>query len=175
LTANTSLRAPILRPQIRCIHATTPLLKKTRFYDDRRNQKGKQQEVEEKDQEESSEASSGSLLQADCCTVVLVQEFIYLGQDPLDIQILTQQLNDSVAHFQKSAYAIKGGQSDPAMIRALQVELPDNLGGKMNFSDLANVGPKPGEARSLLITVFDTEVHTPERPNDSNRSIQNTL
>lgn len=66
-----------------------------------------------------------------------------------------------MAHFKKGAYAVKSGQSDPALIRALQVELPDDLGGKMNFSDIATVGPKPGEARSLLITVFDAQVRIP--------------
>jgi ribosome recycling factor len=84
---------------------------------------------------------------------------IFLGQDPLDLESLTRQLADSVAHFQKGAYAIKGGHSDPTLIRGLQVELPEDLGGKMSFSDIANVGPKPGEARSLLITVFDAQVH----------------
>jgi hypothetical protein len=89
-----------------------------------------------------------------------IQRILILEHDPLDLDILIQQLADSVAHFKKSAYAIKAGQSDPALIRALQVELPDELGGKMNFSDLANVGPKPGEARSLVITVFDAQVLT---------------
>jgi hypothetical protein len=76
LTANTSLRAPILRPQIRCIHATNPLLKKTKFTDNKRNQKGKQQEAEEQE-EKSSEDSSGSLLRAGCHAVVVVHELIF--------------------------------------------------------------------------------------------------
>ena len=97
-----------------------------------------------------------------------------LDHDPLDLDILIQLLADSVAHFKKSAYAIKAGQSDPELIRALQVELPEELGGKMNFSDLANVGPKPGEARSLLITVFDAQVLAFLTSDESNISIPNT-
>ena len=158
LTVNLSLRAPVLRPQIRCLHATPPLLKKSKFNDDK-GKKGKQKAIQEEEiEEESTEDASGnppSSLNPQHQSIVTV-----VAEDPLDLESLKQQLKESVAHFQKGAYAVKSGQSDPGLMRALNVELPDELGGKMNFSDLATVGPKPGEARSLLITVFDAQVYS---------------
>lgn len=157
VTLNTALRTPAIPRQIRCLHTTSPVLKKSKFNEDK-HKKGKQNEKEVHEDAETSQESSGTDIPI--FPVFHIQQALILDHDPLDLDILIQQLTDSVAHFKKSAYAIKAGQSDPALIRALQVELPEELGGKMNFLDLANVGPKPGEARSLLITVFDAEVRT---------------
>ena len=70
----------------------------------------------------------------------------------------SQKLKDVLDRLRKGGSSIKQGRSDPELIRGLSVELPADLGGKMSFLDVATVGPKPGDARSLLITVFDTEV-----------------
>ena len=60
LTVNSSFRAPVIRPQIRCLHTTPPVLKKSKFNEDK-HKKGKQKTVrqEEEEAEETSEAVSG--------------------------------------------------------------------------------------------------------------------
>jgi hypothetical protein len=59
LTVNSSLRAPVVRPQIRCLHATLPVLKKSKLSEDKHNKKGKQKEVQK--EEDTSADSSGIL------------------------------------------------------------------------------------------------------------------
>ena len=78
--------------------------------------------------------------------------------DPFEMDAFSQKLKDALDRLRKDGSSIKQGRSDPELIRRLYVELPADLGGKMPFLDVATVGPKPGDARSLLITVFDTEV-----------------
>jgi hypothetical protein len=78
--------------------------------------------------------------------------------DPFEMDELKEKLKSSLDRLKKEGSVIKQGRSDPEMLRRLEVQLPDNLGGKVSFLDIANVGPKPGDARSLQITVFDTEV-----------------
>lgn len=50
LTVTRSLRAPAIRPQIRCLHATPPLLKKSKFNEDK-HKKGKQKAIQEEQEE----------------------------------------------------------------------------------------------------------------------------
>ena len=72
---------------------------------------------------------------------------------------LSTKLKDVIDRLRKEGGSIKQGRSDPDLIRRLHVRLPDDLGrGKLPFLDVANVGPKPGDARSLSITVFDIQV-----------------
>jgi ribosome recycling factor len=35
------------------------------------------------------------------------------------------------------------------------------MGGTVPLKEIANVGPKPGDARALLISVYDPEVPSP--------------
>jgi hypothetical protein len=61
LTVNSSLRAPVVvRPQIRCLHATLPVLKKSKLSEDKHNKKGKQKDVQR--EEDTSAGSSGIFL-----------------------------------------------------------------------------------------------------------------
>jgi hypothetical protein len=78
--------------------------------------------------------------------------------DPFEMDSLTQKLKDTIDRLRKDGSSIKQGRSDPELIRGLHVELPSDLGGRLPFLEVANVGPKPGDARSLLITVFDVQV-----------------
>src|SRR5271170_4685148 len=78
--------------------------------------------------------------------------------DPFEMDALKSKLKEALDRLRKEGGAIKQGKSDPEIIRGLYVELPEQLGGKLPFLDVATCGPKPGDARSLLITVFDTEV-----------------
>ena len=78
--------------------------------------------------------------------------------DPFEMDSFSRKLKDAIDRLRRDGSSIKQGRSDPELIRGLQVELPADLGGRMPFLDIATVGPKPGDARSLLITVFDTEV-----------------
>lgn len=78
--------------------------------------------------------------------------------DPFEMDELKKKLKEALDRLRKDAAAVKQGRSDPELIKGLQVELPANMGGKMQFIEIANVGPKPGDARNLLITVFDPEV-----------------
>jgi hypothetical protein len=78
--------------------------------------------------------------------------------DPFETDELKQKVKNTLDYLRKEGSVIKQGRTNPELIRRLQVELPANLGGKMAFSDVANIGPKPGNARSLQITVFDIAV-----------------
>lgn len=78
--------------------------------------------------------------------------------DPFEMDGLSQRLKDAVDRFRKDGVSIRQGRSDPELIRGLQVDLPEELGGKTPFLDIATIGPKPGDARQLLMTVFDAEV-----------------
>ena len=78
--------------------------------------------------------------------------------DPFEWDAYMQNLKDTVDKLRKEGSLLRQGKSDPEMLRGLQIELPDNLGGKQRFLDVATVGPKPGDTRSLLISVFDVEV-----------------
>src|SRR5271156_5795458 len=78
--------------------------------------------------------------------------------DPFEMDLLSERLKEALDKFRKEGAAIKQNRSDPELIRGLHVELPDDLGGKVRFTDIATIGLKPGDARSLQITVFDTEV-----------------
>ena len=80
--------------------------------------------------------------------------------DLFEMDDLTQKLKDALDRLRKDGNTIKQGRSDPELIRGLQVELPEELGGKTSFLEIATIGPKPGDARQLLMTVFDTEVMT---------------
>jgi len=78
--------------------------------------------------------------------------------DPFELDLLSEKLKEALDKFRKEGAAIKQNRSDPDLIRGLHVELPEDLGGKVRFTDIATIGLKPGDARSLQITVFDTEV-----------------
>jgi len=78
--------------------------------------------------------------------------------DPFEMDELKERLKDTMDKFRRECASVKQGRSDPEAIRGLMVELPEQLGGRVHFSEIANVGPKPGDARSLLITMFDIEV-----------------
>jgi hypothetical protein len=94
-------------------------------------------------------------------------------RDPFEMDSFSQKLKEAIDRLRKDGSSIKQGRSDPELIRGLHVELPADLGGKMQFLDIATVGPKPGDARSLLITVFDTEVRLSGY--GTNSSIRNIL
>ena len=78
--------------------------------------------------------------------------------DPFDMDDYKRKLREVIERFKKEGVAIKQGRSDPELIASLKVELPKEYGGKVPFLECATVGPKPGDARSLLITVFDPAV-----------------
>lgn len=78
--------------------------------------------------------------------------------DPFEMDVLGQKLKETLDRLRKEASTIKLGRSDPEAIRGLHVDLPKELGGRLPFLDVAAVGPKPGDARSLQITVFDVQV-----------------
>jgi hypothetical protein len=81
--------------------------------------------------------------------------------DPFDMDDYKTKLREAVDRFKKEGHTIKQGRSDPEMISSLKVELPEEYGGKVPFLDCAAVGVKPGDARSLLITIFDPAVLAP--------------
>lgn len=81
--------------------------------------------------------------------------------DPFDMDDYKTKLREAIDRFKKEGHAIKQGRSDPEMISSLMVELPQEYGGKVPFLDCAAVGVKPGDARSLLITIFDPAVSPP--------------
>src|SRR5579862_895144 len=78
--------------------------------------------------------------------------------DPFEMDNLKSRLNDTLHKLKRECANVKQGRSDPELIRGLHVELPEQLGGRVQFTEIATVGPKPGDARSLLITIFDIEV-----------------
>ena len=86
------------------------------------------------------------------------KSMLFEQTDPFEWDAYVQSLKNVLEKLRREGSLIKQGKSDPELLRGLQVELPDNLGGKQRFSDVATVGPKPGAARSLLISVFDVDV-----------------
>jgi hypothetical protein len=87
-----------------------------------------------------------------------------LGEvDPFDMDDYKGKLREAIDRFMKEGHTIKQGRSNPEMISSLKVELPEEYGGKVPFLDCAAVGVKPGDARSLLITIFDPAVPLPEQ------------
>jgi len=78
--------------------------------------------------------------------------------DPFDMDDYKRRLREVIERVKKDGVAIKQGRSDPELIASLKVQLPEQYGGKVPFLECATVGPKPGDARSLLITVFDPAV-----------------
>jgi len=87
-------------------------------------------------------------------------------EDPLDLTGFKNKLSQTLEKMRKDAAMIKQQRSDPEFLNSLQVELPDTLGGKTVLREIANAGQKPGDARALLISVFDPEV-PPFHPNIS--------
>jgi hypothetical protein len=95
--------------------------------------------------------------------------------DPFDMDDYKTKLREAIDRFKKEGHTIKQGRSDPEMISSLKVELPEEYGGKVPFLDCAAVGVKPGDARSLLITIFDPAVSPPPAKfEDTDRVVHQT-
>lgn len=153
-----SICTPGLQNQARCLHLTFPLLKrrsdsKIRHREER---EAKKQDLEAKLESAEEWLDTHSSRKID--TIQGKKSMLLSETDPFEMDLLTQNLKDSLDRFKKDASTIKQGRSDPELIRSLHVELPADLGGKMPFLDVASIGPKPGDARSLQITVYDTQV-----------------
>src|SRR6202022_4241283 len=54
-----------------------------------------------------------------------------LETDPFEMDDFKRKLNDSLDRLRKDGSTIKQGRSDPELLRRLEVELPENLGGKL--------------------------------------------
>jgi hypothetical protein len=78
--------------------------------------------------------------------------------DPLELTEFKNKLSQTLEKMRKDAATIKQQRSDPEFLNSLQVELPATLGGTTVLREVANAGQKPGDARALLISVFDPEV-----------------
>lgn len=157
-TLSASVRTPVLQNQARCMHLTLPLLKrrsdsKARHREER---EAKKQDLEAKMESAEEWLDTHSAKKTD--TIQGKKSMLLSETDPFEMDILSRKLKESLDRFKKDASTIKQGRSDPELIRSLHVELPAELGGKMPFLDVASIGPKPGDARSLQITVYDTEV-----------------
>lgn len=143
---------------VKCLH-TTPLLFKRRSDSKARHREEKQAKKQELEaQLESAEEWLDTHDRNHPETIHGKRSMLLEETDPFEMDAFSQKLKDALDRLRKDGSSIKQGRSDPELIRGLYVELPADLGGKMPFLDVATVGPKPGDARSLLITVFDTEV-----------------
>jgi hypothetical protein len=153
-----SIRNPTVQHQTRWLHITPTLLKrrsdsKVRHREER---EAKKQDLEAKLESAEEWLDTHSSNKTD--TIQGKKSMLLSETDPFEMDLLVQKLKESLDRFKKDASMIKQGRSDPELIRSLHVELPTELGGKMPFLDVASIGPKPGDARSLQITVYDTEV-----------------
>lgn len=152
----------LLRPppiHLNRFHTSLPLLKR-RISDSkakRRDERQARREQLEEDVEEAEEwLESHNPNHTDSIQgrrAMLLEEV-----DPFDMDDYRGKLKEAIERFKKEGQTIRQGRSDPEMISSLKVELPEEYGGKLPFLECATVGPKPGDARSLLITVFDPAV-----------------
>src|SRR5277367_7114501 len=165
---NTLIQRPAIPPpihnlsltRINCLHTTSPNFKR----DSASKSRHREEKLAAKQKLEETLSSAEQWLDAhdpDRPDVILNKKAMLLEQtDPFEWDAYVQNLKDIVMLLRKEGSLIRQGKSDPEMLRGLQVELPDDLGGKQRFLDVATVGPKPGDARSLLISVFDVEVRS---------------
>jgi hypothetical protein len=156
------IRLPLIRPLpilVSSFHTSSPAHKK-RSSDSkvkRREERETRKHVLEEEVEEAKEWIDSHKPNLPDLTqgkrAMLLEEV-----DPFDMDDYKAKLREAIDRFKKEGHAIKQGRSDPEMISSLMVELPDEYGGKVPFLDCAAVGVKPGDARSLLITIFDPAV-----------------
>lgn len=166
LRRNTIIRAPaspspsaLVFPHcFRLIHTTTPQFKRDSASKSRHREEKKA--AKQKLEETLSEAEEWlATHDPDQPDVIQNRKAMLLEQtDPFEWDAYVQNLKDIVDKLRKEGSLLRQGKSDPEMLKGLHVELPENLGGKQRFLDVATVGPKPGDARSLLISVYDVEV-----------------
>src|SRR5271170_1937661 len=180
---NTVIRSPAITPQIytlklnriRSLHTTSPNFKR----DSASKSRHREEKKAAKQKLEETLSSAEQRLDThdpDRPDVIQNKKAMLLEQtDPFEWDAYVQNLKETISQLRKEGSLIRQGKSDPEMLRGLQVELPDNLGGKQRFLDVATVGPKPGDARSLLVSVFDVEVRSLWLWSAVNGSIRNIL
>jgi hypothetical protein len=164
---NTLIRTPAIPPPIhslsvnplRSLHTSSPNFKQ-RDSDSKSRHREEKKAAKQKLEETLSSAEQWlDTHNPDRPDVIQNKKAMLLEQtDPFEWDGYVQNLKETVTQLRKEGSLIRQGKSDPEMLRGLQVELPDNLGGKQRFLDVATVGPKPGDARSLLVSVYDVEV-----------------
>jgi hypothetical protein len=164
-----SKNSVILRiPQSRCIHSTAPLLKRSVGKKDRyRELRRAKRDQHNEDKEDLEYADEWFGDEPDPITLQTFQTKKFALQnkrvsnelDVFEMQYYRNEIALVIEQLEKGAHSIKIGRSNPELMRALVVELPKDLGGKVIFDTIASVAPKPGDARSLLITVFDPKVY----------------
>jgi hypothetical protein len=146
----------ILHPH--CLHTSPPSLKRHTEGKTRRRE-GKEAKKQDLEAElESTEEWVDTHNPSYADTTRGKRSMLIEETDPFEMDVLTEKLKEALDRLRKEASIIKQGRSDPEAIRGLYVDLPKELGGRLPFLDIATVGPKPGDARSLQITVFDVQV-----------------
>jgi len=136
---------------------TSPAARKRRVTDSKANRRGERQVRKEEDLDNGEEWLD-SRNPNDTDSMQGKRSTLVTQVDPFDMDEYKRKLREGIQRFKKDGVAIKQGRSDPELIASLKVQLPEQHGGKVPFLDCATVGPKPGDARSLLITVFDPAV-----------------
>jgi len=158
LISSPTTRIPFTHLRICRIHTTSPQFKRRSESKSRHREEKEPKKQELETQLESTEEWLGSNNPSQPTVVRRKQSMLLEETDPFEMDSLTQKLKDTIDRLRKDGSSIKQGRSDPELIRGLHVELPSDLGGRLPFLEVANIGPKPGDARSLLITVFDVQV-----------------